>query len=82
MDIFCDYKIINKIYTNNYYNIYRAIHQSEQHLALIKTINTQFSNLETIERLKNEYEILKSLSLSGVIKCHGPIAPGKLKSTG
>nr|MDJ0680980.1 AAA family ATPase [Xenococcaceae cyanobacterium MO_167.B52] len=70
MDVFYDYKIINKIYSENNYNIYQAIHQSEQNSVLIKIINTQFSDLKTIDCLKNEYEILKSLTFPGVIKAY------------
>ncbi|MDJ0679679.1 MAG: AAA family ATPase [Xenococcaceae cyanobacterium MO_167.B52] len=68
MHIFDNYKIINQINSDNHYHIYRAIRQSDRTSVLIKVINNQFSNLEAIVWLENEYKILQTLSLSGIIK--------------
>ena len=68
MDIFDNYKIINQIHSDNHYHIYRAIRQSDRTSVLIKVINNQFSNLEAIVWLENEYKILQTLSLSRIIK--------------
>ena len=70
MNILCDYQIIEEIYADSYYCIYRAIRQSDRTSFLIKIVNTQVSDLESIAWLKNEYKILQKLNSTGIIKPH------------
>ncbi len=72
MDIFYDYKIIEKIHIDSYCYTYRAIrHQSDRTSVLIKTIKPQLSSLESSVWLKNEYEIVQKLGLTEIIQPYG-----------
>ena len=84
MNTLYDYKIIEKIYLDSHYHIYRAINQCNNYLSqenlsiscrqsdinsvIIKTISTEFSDLELTVWLKNEYKILQNLDLTGIVK--------------
>lgn len=68
MDLFYEYRIINKIQLDSPYYIYRGIHPSDQTSVLIKTINPQLAGLEASIWLQNEYEILQDLNLTGIIQ--------------
>ncbi|WP_019505653.1 AAA family ATPase [Pleurocapsa sp. PCC 7319] len=68
MNIFDDYKISEKFYDDSHYHIYRATRQSDRIDVLLKTIPPQLSNLKSVTWLKNEYQILQNLNLTGIIK--------------
>ena len=67
MDIFYDYKVIEKFHVDSHYYIYRAIRQSDEIQVLIKTIHPDLSHLKSVTWLKNEYQVLQKLNLSGVV---------------
>ncbi|MBE9047584.1 serine/threonine-protein kinase PknK [Pleurocapsales cyanobacterium LEGE 10410] len=62
------YKIIERVYTDSSFHIYRAIRQQEKTLVVIKTANPQFDQARSAVLLKNEYEVLKNLNCGGILK--------------
>ncbi|MEM9539949.1 MAG: AAA family ATPase [Cyanobacteria bacterium P01_E01_bin.42] len=48
--------------------VYQALKEPENSLVIIKTLKNDYPGIEEITRLRNEYHILNSISIKGVIK--------------
>ena len=68
MSIFRNYKLVERIYADSHFNIYRAVRKSDKASVLIKTVNSQLSILKK-NWFENEYQITKSIYNSNIIKC-------------
>lgn len=62
-----DYIVNDKLYTDDYFDLYRGIYSKTQELVSIKLPRSKQPSNENISILKNEYNILKRLDLPGVI---------------
>jgi histidine kinase len=67
MNLFDNYQIIEQVYLDNHYTIYRAIHLSDRTTVVIKTINPQVANPKAKLWLKNEYKILCQVNIEGIV---------------
>ena len=68
MSLFQKYKLVEKIDTDPFWEIYRGVDKLEQNSVLIKTTNHKLWGSELSTWLKNEFEILSKLNFAGVIK--------------
>ena len=66
MSIFRNYKSVERIYADSYFNICRAVRKSDKTLVLIKNINPQVSIVKK-NWLENEYQIAKNIE-NNIIK--------------
>ncbi len=62
------YQFRATIFENTKSIIYQAVKEPEGTSVIIKTLKSQYPTLEEIARLRNEYNILNSLNIKGVIK--------------
>ena len=65
------YKIIDQISKSGYSQIYRAIRTADDLPVILKVLNQDYPTPEQLTRYQQEYEILRSLNLSGVVKVYG-----------
>ena len=65
-----DYTILEKIAETRGSLVYRGRKEDEHDTAVIKVLKTQFPSLSEIARYKQEYELIKSIDLDGVIKTY------------
>lgn len=63
-----NYILFKVIYENSRFHIYEAISQKDQSTIAIKTFKTEHPSLNEVAQLQHEYEILKDISLPGVVK--------------
>lgn len=62
--------IQSKIYESNHSTIYRGLRRSDRRPIILKVLKPNYRTPIETARYKQEYEILKSLSLDGVIKVY------------
>ncbi len=62
------YAILNEISRDPYFVTYQGIRTEDDRLVLMKTFSSPTPSPELVAMLKNEYEILKSLNIEGVLK--------------
>jgi predicted ATPase/serine phosphatase RsbU (regulator of sigma subunit)/tRNA A-37 threonylcarbamoyl transferase component Bud32 len=65
-----DYVIIEKIAETRGSLVYRGRKEDEQDTVVIKVLKTRYPSLSEIARYKQEYELIKSIDLDGVIKTY------------
>lgn len=65
-----DYNIIERLDETNSSVIYRARKDRDKETVIIKTLKALNPSLSEIVRFKQEYEIIKSISLDGVVKTY------------
>jgi histidine kinase len=70
MSLFDNYQIIERVYFDNHYTVYRAIQLSKRTTVVIKTINSQVSNPRAKLWLKNEYKILCQVNIEGIVNSY------------
>ncbi|AFY47832.1 putative ATPase [Nostoc sp. PCC 7524] len=63
-----DYNLTEVLHEGTITCIYRAVHQSQQLTAIIKTLKAEYPTIEQLAQLKHEYKILQTLDIDGVIK--------------
>ncbi|MBF0288214.1 MAG: AAA family ATPase [SAR324 cluster bacterium] len=64
------YTIQKEIYKNTPILVYRGLRDQDQLPVIIKTFQSKYLTSENINKLKNEYEMVKSLDHPHVIKAH------------
>lgn len=62
------YELVAPLYEGSKTIIYQGHRESEPISVIIKTLKSEYPNLEEISRLRHEYQILNSLELPGIIK--------------
>jgi histidine kinase len=67
MNLFDNYQIIEQVYLDNYYTVYRAIYLLDRTTVVIKAINPQVSNPKAKFWLKNESKILCQVDIEGIV---------------
>ncbi|BCL38242.1 ATP-binding sensor histidine kinase [Nostoc sp. MS1] len=65
------YKVLEIISEGLETIVYRAQHIENQKNVVLKSLKSEYSNLEYVTGFKHEYEISKSLNLPGIIKVYG-----------
>ncbi|MDH4128272.1 MAG: AAA family ATPase, partial [Spirochaetota bacterium] len=65
-----DYQVQEKIYESSNSLIYRGVRKSDNLSVIFKVLNEDFQTPEKIDRFKNEYKIIHSLSIDGIIKVY------------
>ncbi|MGK7901191.1 MAG: AAA family ATPase [Hormoscilla sp.] len=65
------YKIIAQISKSATSEIYRAIRIKDDLPVILKVLNQTYPTQEQLNRYQQEYEIMRSLNLSGVVKVYG-----------
>lgn len=65
------YKIKGKIYEGNRFTFFRGYDEEKDCAVILKVLKKVYPTPEEIAYLKREYEVLRSLSIPGVIKPHG-----------
>ncbi|MBD2007172.1 MULTISPECIES: AAA family ATPase [Cyanophyceae] len=68
------YKIIEVLHEGTKSLVYRAFRQVDRQKVVIKILNQEYPDLNDIAKFKHQYEIVKNLDLSGIVK------PYKLKN--
>lgn len=61
------YNIIEKLYESVNSIVYRAIEQQKQRPVIIKVLNYEYPSEEKIAQFKYEYELIKELTVGGVV---------------
>lgn len=64
------YKILEKLYEGVHSNIYKAIREDNNSFVIIKALKNKYPTNEEIERIEHEYNMLKNIELSSIIKCY------------
>ncbi|OUL30749.1 serine/threonine protein kinase [Nostoc sp. RF31YmG] len=62
------YNIVQVLYDGSTTCVYRALRESDQTSAIVKTLKTDYPTIEQLARLRHEYHILQSLNIEGVVK--------------
>lgn len=62
------YTLNRKIYESAASLVYRGVHQADNAPVVLKVLRQAYPSLEDINRYRQEYEILRSLSVPGVIR--------------
>jgi predicted ATPase/serine phosphatase RsbU (regulator of sigma subunit) len=70
MDKIQDYAIIEKIAETRGSLVYRGRKEDEQDTMVIKVLKTRYPSLSDVARYKQEYDLIKSIDLEGVIKTY------------
>ena len=70
MNTMNDYHIINKIYESINSLVYRAIRNQDNQPVVIKILKEDYPTVSELIRYKQEYEIIRSLDLDGVVKAY------------
>ncbi|MBD2437089.1 hybrid sensor histidine kinase/response regulator [Nostoc sp. FACHB-110] len=70
-NILADYTFIKMIFDGINTCTYKAFKESEENSVIIKALKADYPSIEQIAHIKNEYQILQSLQIEGVIQ---PIA--------
>jgi len=65
------YLVSEKINENRHSVIYRAKREGDNTKVVIKVLNSEYPTLKEIEKIKREFEVIKQLSLPGVIAVYG-----------
>jgi len=65
-----DYKIIGKIYESNNSLLYRATLDRDDQPVILKVLKQDYPTPSELARYRQEYEIIRSLQLDGVIKAY------------
>jgi predicted ATPase/signal transduction histidine kinase/CheY-like chemotaxis protein len=61
---------LDKIYENSTSTVYRAIREQNQQPIILKLLNEDYPNPAEIVRYRQEYKILQTINLPGVIKAY------------
>jgi predicted ATPase/serine phosphatase RsbU (regulator of sigma subunit) len=69
--IFPNYHSLTLIYESNNSLIYRALRQEDNEAVILKVLKQDYPTSEELNRYWQEYDILKSFDLDGVIKSYG-----------
>jgi len=64
------YKITQKLHETSRTMVYRGCEMAQQRPVILKYLNKEFPTPREIARFKREYEILKGLSVAGVIRAY------------
>ncbi|CAK8723183.1 hypothetical protein KKHLCK_12495 [Candidatus Electrothrix laxa] len=64
------YQIIQQIYESSHSIIYRSIRKEDNQPVILKMLREGYTSLAELSRLKQEYEIITSLSHPGIIKAY------------
>lgn len=64
------YAILRETSHDRKFTIYRGIREKDQIPVLIKTLSISHPKLDDVARIKNEYELLKSLDLPSIVKAY------------
>lgn len=64
------YAILRESSRDRTHTIYRGIREKDQTPVLIKTLSISHPKLDDVARIKNEYELLKSLDLPSIVKAY------------
>ncbi|MCP4135969.1 MAG: AAA family ATPase [bacterium] len=70
MEQIADYTILNNIDETGNSIVYRGKKEDEENTVIIKVLKTEFPSPAEIVRFKQEYEMIKSLDLDGIVKTH------------
>jgi predicted ATPase/signal transduction histidine kinase len=70
MNTFTEYQIIAKIYESTNSLVYRAILKRNNQPIILKILKEDYPTPAELSRYKQEYEIIRSLNLDGVVKAY------------
>ncbi|RCJ37022.1 serine/threonine protein kinase [Nostoc minutum NIES-26] len=65
-----NYQILELIYDDTKTAVYRASRNHDGQLVVIKLLTIEYPELKDVVALKHEYELIKNLDISGVIKAY------------
>ncbi|MDM8557205.1 AAA family ATPase [Candidatus Parabeggiatoa sp. HSG14] len=66
-----NYKIIKQIYESNNSIVYRAVRHRDKQPVILKALKENYPTKEELNHYRQEYEMIHSLNLSGIIKTYG-----------
>ncbi|MCW5201461.1 AAA family ATPase [Desulfobulbus sp. US4] len=64
------YQVVQQLYESSQSIIYRSIRKQDNQPVILKILKEEFASPEELSRRKQEYEIITSLSHSGIIKAY------------
>lgn len=67
---FTNYHVIEELHRSSKAIIYRAQHQQDKQAVILKVLNEVAPSPEQVARFRQEYDIIRSLNLPGVIKAY------------
>jgi len=70
MNVMTDYQIIAKIYESENSSVYRAIGDRNNQPIILKILKQDYPAPSELTRYKQEYELIRSLDLDGVVKAY------------
>jgi serine/threonine protein kinase len=70
MNVMTDYQIIAKIYESENSSVYRAIGDRNNQPIILKILKQDYPTPSELTRYKQEYELIRSLDLDGVVKAY------------
>jgi PAS domain S-box-containing protein len=65
-----DYSIVDRLYESSQSIVYRAYHATSATPVILKTLKYAYPSPEKIAWFRREYEIIKQLDISGVVKAY------------
>lgn len=65
-----NFSIQNKIYESHNSLVYRAIREEDNHAVILKVLKREYPKPQELARYRTEYQLLKSLDLSNIIKVY------------
>jgi predicted ATPase/signal transduction histidine kinase/tRNA A-37 threonylcarbamoyl transferase component Bud32 len=70
------YQITEKLHQTGQAVVYRAIRGADHCRVVLKMLNSQYPTPRELARYRQEYELIRSLSIPGVIQAYGHEKPG------
>ncbi|MGB3298697.1 MAG: AAA family ATPase [Phormidesmis sp.] len=67
----CGYEIIQLLYAGTRTVVYRAIEVSSQRPVVVKLLQQAYPSFHDLLQFRNQYSIVKNLSLSGIVRFYG-----------
>ncbi len=64
------YQIFNRLYESSKSLVYRAVREEDKRSVILKVLKPEYSSRTEFARYKQEYEIVRSLKLEGVISAY------------
>jgi PAS domain S-box-containing protein len=70
MLVFPDYQVLTQIYQSDNSLVYRSIHNLDSQAVILKLLKPGYPTPSELTRYKQEYEIVRSLQIEGVVKAY------------
>jgi predicted ATPase len=65
------FQVTEKLHETSHSVVYRAIRTADGHRVVLKMLNSEYPTPRGLARYRQEYELLRSLSIPGVIQAYG-----------